>query len=886
MKFFTTVVIAALQLHAVTASPLPEDVDASVNATAAVGHTIEARGNNFLASCSEYGILYPQFPSQLYARCTDKSGATKYSTLGLNKCFANIGGGLQITQNYHFWADVPAKKHDQICALPKRVVQGESSVKCRGLFINDEESALNGWLRANYLWPAIHHEPMQRATNEWNVSETGAWDWSKNSKNITNFMEYGIERAGSNESYFTLGMRGLGDEAMKESDAAKVLAEVFEVQRGIIQKYHGAKDAIPQVWALYKEVMHYYNAGLRPAEDVTLLFPDDNFGNVHRLPTGNESYRVGGCGIYYHLEYVGAPRSYKWANSNNLAKVYKELSQAYLRDATRIWIINVGDVKPMELPLNMAMDMAWNMDRFSPNKLLSYLQNYAAREFGQVYAEETAKILLEFSHLNGFRRFDHIEPSTFLVDNYHEAERVLGRWKALAARVRSIYDQMPDNLKPAYYQLVYYPAATGALLYSVVIGIGMNYRQAQERRNSANQLAHEILALFDKSYDFVEAWDAMLGRKWEKMMPQAIFDAVPQQPKLWANPSRDMLTNISFVQLRQNMQFSQGNLGIYAEESDSPIQQARWAESVDSSMPTVQYPALLPVMDPYGPQLRHVDLFHRGDYRVPIDWVLADMPESWISFRPASGTVGGDNMVQRLNITIDWDNVPDNFNDTIEIGITATPAELPYFDLIRIPVLKTRVPDDFEGFPESAGFISIESPHFQRSSGHNKTVHLEKIPYLGSRSESGSLAVRPYKQARQGNISRDAWVEYDFYLFTWSESTTAILYLTTGLETDPQLKMQYSLTLDDAPANMTRVLNDYISVDHVGDVPPIWMSQLMDQVWTLQLGLGSIDAGAHTLRWAVNSPEIYLEKIVLDAHGGVKPSYLGPPETAYVGADD
>lgn len=257
-------------------------------------------------------------------------------------------------------------------ALPKTLIQGEPSVKYRGLFINDEEPALNGWwarsngqarhpldvefyahvfdlllrLRANFMWPAMwasttpapgnifftddpgnqqladdygivisttHHEPMHRATNEWNVTETGVWDWSKNRENITKFMQEGVARAGNNESYFTLGMRGLGDEAMPTDDAIEVLRDVFDTQRDLIAQYHGSATAVPreslgfhrygtadsspEVWAMYKEVTPYYDAGLNPPDDVTLLFPDDNHGNVHRLPIGDESERAGGVGV-------------------------------------------------------------------------------------------------------------------------------------------------------------------------------------------------------------------------------------------------------------------------------------------------------------------------------------------------------------------------------------------------------------------------------------------------------------------------------------------------------------------------------------------------------------------------------------------------------------
>ncbi|KLU83800.1 hypothetical protein MAPG_02851 [Magnaporthiopsis poae ATCC 64411] len=376
---------------------------------------------------------------------------------------------------YHWFADVPAQRHTHIYALPKTTVHGEPSVRYRGLFINDEEPALNQWwarrhnatrwpldrefyahvfdlllrLRANFLWPAMwksftpppgnifftddpgnqqladdygivistaHHEPMQRATNEWDEVRLGPWDWSRNRDNITRFMDEGVRRAGKNESYFTIGMRGLGDEAANTANAIEMLKDVFRVQRGIIKKYHGSEDAVNQVWTLYKEVAAYYDAGLDPPEDVTLLFPDDNQGNVYRLPTGNETRRKGGSGVYFHLEYVGLPRSYKWANTNNLSKILKELHQSYLRGADRIFVVNVGDIKPMELPFNLAMDLAWDASKLdSPAKIPHYLERYATREFGADSAPEIAAILLEHSHLVGMRRYEFVTPDTFSV---------------------------------------------------------------------------------------------------------------------------------------------------------------------------------------------------------------------------------------------------------------------------------------------------------------------------------------------------------------------------------------------------------------------------------------------------------------------------------------
>jgi hypothetical protein len=539
----------------------------------------------------------------------------------------------------------------------------------------------------------------------------------------------------------------------------------------------------------------------------------------------------------------------------------------------------------MEIPFAFAMDLAWNVSNFSFDKIPTYLRLLAARDFGAEHADEIAEILQEHSHLVGMRRYELVTSGTYSSLNYHESERVLRRWRALSARTTALYEKLSNDVKPAYFQLVLHPVVSGAIFYSVMIGAGTNYRYALERRNSANALAAQVLEDFEKSYDLIESYDSILNGKWANMMSQAVFDVAQQEPKAWGPPTRDMIANLSYVQLRQNMQFSLGNLGIYAEESINPMQQGRWSESVDSSMPTTGYTATLPSMDPYGPRVRHVDLFMRGDYRVPIEWALEKSPVEWLSINPVRGTLSKDRMEQRLNVTIDWEKVPAGFNSTVNVGITSTPSPYPYFDLIRVPVANTRVPAGFTGFPETAGMVSIEAPHFQRSSVNssagNGTLKFEKAPFLGSRSESGSIALRPFKVAREGGAAA-AWVEYQFYLFTSAPSLDATVYINAGLDTDPKLKMQFSLTLDSAPANMTRVLGNYIPNPYAGDIPPEWMDHVADQVWTKKVSLGPASSGVHTLRWSVNSPEVYLEKLVLNTHGGVKDSYLGPPETTLV----
>jgi hypothetical protein len=541
----------------------------------------------------------------------------------------------------------------------------------------------------------------------------------------------------------------------------------------------------------------------------------------------------------------------------------------------------------MELPFNFAMDLAWDATKFDFEMIPRYLQLYAEREFGTHYAGIIAELLMEFSYLIGMRRFEMVHSGTYSVLNYHEAERVLARWTVLANQTKTLYSDISEEYKPAYYELVLYPLVAGATYYAINLGTAFNQQYAMERRNSANTLAQKVLDDFDYDYDLIEGFDALLDGKWEHIMSQAKLDAVVQQPRNWANPSRDMATNLSFVQLRQNMQFSLGNLGIYAEGSTSPINQGRWAESIDLSMPTVGYPAMTPIMNPYGPAVRTVDLFMRGDYRVPLNWTLDEIPVDWLSIAPGSGVLSKDKYDQRLNVTIDWKKVPKGYNGTINVGVRSQPAPYPYFDLIRIPIQNQKVPDDFQGFPETAGYISIESPHFQRSSlrrnnsTSNSTIAFDHILYLGTRSESGSIAIRPYTASRASlSSSTSAYVEYDIYLFNRTSALNATIYINACLDTDPNLLMKFSLTLDNAPQNFTRVLGN---PRNAGDLPPEWMSDVPNQVWTKKVALGKAEQGKHTLRWSTNSPEVYLEKIVIDTRGGVLESYLGPPETMMVG---
>ncbi|KAI1272248.1 hypothetical protein F5Y07DRAFT_412788 [Xylaria sp. FL0933] len=837
---------------------------------------------------------------------------------------------------FHWWADVPATKHEEIYAIPENTTFGPPSVQYRGLFINDEAPGLTGWwskihgvahqpidtefykhvfdmllrLKGNFIWPSMwksfiyppgnifftddpgnmqladdygivvstsHHEPMQKATNEWNDTVQGPWDWEKNRDNVTAFMDDGARRAGQNESYFTLGMRGEGDGPIQADDPVAILTEVFETQREILAKYYGNAIDARQVWTIYKEVATYYAAGLIPPDDVTLMFTDDNWGNIQRLPLANETERSGGIGMYYHLEYVGVPKGYKWQNTNNLPKVYKELYQAYQRGVDRIWVINIADIKPLEMPFGFIMDLAWNTSSIDFDTIPAYLEKFATREFGSEHASEISEILMEQSRLIGRRKYESIQSKTYSVSNYHESERVLSEWQALVDKVTSIADKLPEDRKDAYWHHVQYPISSGQAYYSAMLGLGKNQQIGYERRNSANALADQVREDFDRDFEFTEKYDTIVNGKWAGILSQPHYDQYIQSADgiMWAEPTRDVITGLWYVQLRQNSSYAFGNLGISPEGGGSAQEQARSEPAAFASAPTTDmFSPVLPILDPYGKGTWTVDLFHRGDYRIPIEWEV-DIPYDWIHFNPSSGALSMDQSEQRINVSIDWAAVPDGINENI--GVRINYDHPPWFDLIHLPIVNYKAPDDFVGFPETSGIVSIEAPHFQRKS--NGDVTFEHIPYLGTRTNSGSLALRPYKEARVSeDVAKDAWAEYDIYLYNATSSLTATVYVNGALDTDPTLLMRYSLTLSDGDnaANFTRLLEDPATP---GDTPPNWATTVADHVWMRNVTLGDVGEGKHTLRWQTNSPEVYLEKIVLNTRNGMKSSYLGPPET-------
>ncbi|MGB3625023.1 MAG: glycosyl hydrolase 115 family protein, partial [Henriciella sp.] len=363
-----------------------------------------------------------------------------------------------------WWADVPIEQTDTLFVPGERRVE-KPAVRYRGIFLNDENPALYGWvnatyggfnhdfyervfelilrLKGNYLWPAMwgkafydddpmnaalademgvvigtsHHEPLGRAHIEWERYGEGAWNFASNPAVLTDFWRFGMERIAGREAIVTIGMRGDGDEAMTEGTAPELLEGIVAAQRDIIAEVTGAPASEqPQIWALYKEVQDYYDQGMSVPDDVTLLFADDNWGNIRRLPKLGEE-RPGGYGVYYHFDYVGGPRNYKWINTTQLERVREQMSVAYEYGADELWIVNVGDLKPMELPIDFFLDFAWDPSDWPLERMGDYTRQWAGEQFPDEHADEIADLLDTYTKFNARRKPELLDPDTYSLVN-------------------------------------------------------------------------------------------------------------------------------------------------------------------------------------------------------------------------------------------------------------------------------------------------------------------------------------------------------------------------------------------------------------------------------------------------------------------------------------
>lgn len=474
---------------------------------------------------------------------------------------------------WYDWADVPVEHHDSIFVNKGIYTDGEPAVRYRGIFLNDEAPCLTSWvkntygtgygdhrfyqrvfelvlrLRGNMMWPAMwgwafyaddpenektademgvvmstsHHEPMARNHQEYarNRKGWGPWNYQKNKANLQKFFREGIERMKGTEQIVTIGMRGDGDEAMSAEADTKLMTNIINDQRKIIADVTGKKASeTPQVWALYKEVLDYYDKGMKVPDDVTLLLCDDNWGNVRRVPNAQERKHKGGWGLYYHVDYVGAPRNSKMLNCTPVQNPWEQLTLAYENGIDRLWILNVGDLKPMEYPISQFMDIAWNPHKYAVNQITNHTRDWCAQQFGEEQADEAARLLNLICKYNGRCTPEMLDKNTYSLEN-GEWQEVVNQYLKIEADALRQYNSLPAAYHDAYRQIILFPIEVMSNLHQMYFAQAMNNQLYEQGNPKANIWADECENHFKRDSLICDEYNhKMAGGKWNGMMTQ------------------------------------------------------------------------------------------------------------------------------------------------------------------------------------------------------------------------------------------------------------------------------------------------------------------------------------------------------------------------------
>lgn len=815
------------------------------------------------------------------------AGADKRGTIyGIYDLSEQIG-----VSPWYWWADVRVPHEDALYVIPKRVVQPEPAVRYRGIFFNDEAPALSGWttekfggmnhefytkvfelllrLKANFLWPAMwnnafaaddpenakladeygivmgtsHEEPMMRAEKEWTRGHHGPWDYMTNEREIDDFWRAGLQRDKNYEQVVTLGMRGEGDTPMSASANTELLERIVANQRQILKEtVNPDLTKIPQVWALYKEVQTYYEKGMRVPDDVTLLWSDDNWGDLRRLPTAEERKRSGGAGIYYHFDYVGGPRSYKWLNTNPIPKVQEQMNLALKYGADRLWVVNVGDGKPMEFPIEFFLSYARTPQRWNKDHLDGFTKLWATREFGPEHADEIASAMEEYTRYNGRRKPELIDPTTFSLTNYGEADRVVSEWRTLEDRVDKLATELPENERASYFELIQYPVDACANLTEMYVMAGHNAMDARLGNPKANDEAAAVQRMFARDAELSDAYNhKLLDGKWDHMMDQTHIGYTG-----WSDPPANVMPAVSWIQVPET-----GSLGVIAEGATF----IRGSRRFELSLGT---------LDSVAQQTRTLTLFDRG--KSPIEYAVKTS-SPWITVSSSEGKVGP--AEQKVIVGVDWSKVPSDEAQGM-VTVSSGEARPMVYNLHALKLPVTR--ESAQGFVEGDGYVAIEAADTTArvaDGSDERATHWVELPGYGATRS----AMTVYPVTAVSDMNSKAVLEYKMYLYD-AGSFDLQATLAPTLNFVPGRGLRFAVSVDDGPRTVVDELEHNTQQD--------WERAVSDGVRKVTVPLSIAAPGYHVVKiWAVD-PGVVLERLVV-SHGALRPSYLGPPESFHAG---
>jgi len=821
---------------------------------------------------------------------------------------------------WYWFADVPAEQHADLAVRNGRYVQDSPKVKYRGIFINDCEPSFGTWsknnfgginskmyshifelilrLKANYFWPAMwgkafntddplnpvvaneygvimgtsHHEPMMRSQKEYDdiKAEVGPWDYAVNPERLNKFFEDGIVASKDHDNLITIGMRGEGDVAMAGStdeDNMKTLADVVRNQREIISRIHGTDASnVPQMWAVFTEVQRYYDKGFEIPDDVVLMFCDNNWGYIRRTGPEKEQARSGGMGMYYHIDMNGGPWNDRWINTTTIPKLREQMNLAYQTGIDDLWIINVGDLKPKEFPIDFLMRYAWNPDRIGADQCMDYTREWCAEVFGEEYADECAYILSRYPKYNLWRKPEAQVTGIMSVVNYQETDRINALWEDLETRCDSLKKIMPAHLQDAFYQLIYYPAVASAGVARIYgYATAQNLYAKQGRIGTATRYAQLIDSLVARDKMLEDFYNNELaGGKWKGMM-QDIHMGYTQ----WSMPRRSV---------------PPATVGVTPQEGSAMGIAVEGSESEGS--------AQLPVFDNMHPSETHfIDIFNLGNQKFTYQLKSS---HKWLRVSSVKGTVLDQDA--RIEVSVNWKKLRKNGTYSAQITIQGAGKS----DTVWVKAVKGELPEINDTYfgNHTGGEFSIQAIHFNRMN-RSDDASWTVLPDLG-RGE-GCMGI---DNVRAASVDRpDAttpYLEYNVYLSEPGEQTVCIGIKPTQ-DINPARGLRIAAGIDesspvilDARRGLVDTFNEY-TPSNLANSPNLKAlpaknrsiklvgngnrrTEVFDDLRWLDCKLDVTEPGIHRLRIYMVDPEVVLEQITINPDNE-HPSYFGAPES-------
>jgi hypothetical protein len=528
-----------------------------------------------------------------------------------------------------------------------------------------------------------------------------------------------------------------------------------------------------------------------------------------------------------------------------IERTWEQMRLTYEYGVREIWLVNVGDLKPMDLPINFFLDFAWNPELIAAEDLPGYYTGWADAQFGGTYAQEIGEVLARYTKYNARRKPELLEPSTYSLIHFEEADQVVKDYNSLVNRAYDIREKLPEEAQDAYYQLVLYPVEACANLNEMYVAAAKNSYYGRQNRASVNYYADKVKALFFRDAEHTWQHNTFADGKWNHIMKQTRMGHTN-----WSDPPVNKMPEVSYIQVPEPAGLS------YVLENG--VSSFRWSRGG-------LFSRSFPPFDPINDQRYYIEIFNRGSEELSYELKTEN---DWIRLSSDKGTIQYED---KIYVSVDWDKVPQG-EEAGEIIISGANGR----DFrIEVPV-RTEVSQQAQGFIENNGIVSMDAVNF-RSSSDTETVSWEVIPNLGR--TGSAVTTIPVTAPKQTPGQNTPFLEYEFYLLDSGTFVLEALFSPT-LNFQKDEGLIYAFSMDEGAPQIMNLHEEAKAPDWT--YPEWWNNAVTDNIMRQTVMQKSLSAGSHTLRYYMVDPGLVLQKIILKKADTDTESYLGPPQSKVI----